>query len=342
MREAEIAMVRAKGDTAHRHFVFEPSMSDQTLERLDLENDLRLALSREELRLQYQPIVDLARGDIVGFEALVRWQHPTRGLVPPLAFIPHGRGDRPDRAARSLGARRRLPPGGRLERARVAARASPACSCRSTCPRASSPRTTWSTTSAEPCAVTGLDAEALELEITESVLMDQSEAGIRALREIRGLGVRLVLDDFGTGYSSLSYLKHLPLDTIKIDRIVRRRYRGVGRPLDRRGGHRAGPRPGHRRGGGGHRDRGAGRPPARARLRPRPGLPVQPARASPNGRSPCSADRPRAARSLRSKTVARAAVAPGRLSPAARCPRQFRPPNRRSMNRNRFTKSRYR
>ena len=88
MREAEIAMVRAKGDPSHRHFVFEPSMSDQTRERVDLENDLRRALTRDELLLQYQPLVDLRQGDVVGFEALVRWQHPTRGLVPPLAFIP--------------------------------------------------------------------------------------------------------------------------------------------------------------------------------------------------------------------------------------------------------------
>ena len=217
MREAEIAMVRAKSDTGHRHYVFEPSMSDQTIERLDLENDLRLALSREELRLHYQPIVDLASGDIAGFEALVRWQHPTRGLVPPLAFIP---------MAEESGL---IVPLGRwvLDAA-----------CRQAA--------TWNASEARmgqrrmfvsvnlsarqftqddliddvkrALALTGLDAEALEIEITESVLMDQSEAGIRALSEIRGLGVRLVLDDFGTGYSSLSYLKHLPLDTIKIDR----------------------------------------------------------------------------------------------------------------------------
>ena len=88
LREAEIAMVRAKGDASIRHATFEPSMSDQTIERVDLENDLRLALERGELRVHYQPIVDLRDDGVVGFEALVRWQHPTRGLVPPLAFIP--------------------------------------------------------------------------------------------------------------------------------------------------------------------------------------------------------------------------------------------------------------
>src|SRR5258707_9543 len=88
LREAEIAMVRAKSDPSKRHALFEPSMSDQTLERIDLENDLRQAIERGELRLHYQPLVDLATERIVGFEALVRWQHPVRGLVPPIAFIP--------------------------------------------------------------------------------------------------------------------------------------------------------------------------------------------------------------------------------------------------------------
>ncbi len=217
LREAEIAMVRAKSDAGQRHFLFEPSMSDQTLERLDLENDLRRALDRDELRVHYQPIVSLADGTVVGFEALVRWQHPTRGLVPPLAFIP---------MAEETGL---IVPLGRwvLEAA---------------CRQAAIWNATRSSKGAPPLFVsvnlsareftqtdlvddvretldrTALEPDALELEITESVLMDQSEAGIRALRDLRGLGVRLVLDDFGTGYSSLSYLKHLPLDTIKIDR----------------------------------------------------------------------------------------------------------------------------
>ena len=109
-------MVRAKSDPAGRFALFDPSMSAQTLERLDLESDLRRALERDELRAHYQPIVDLRTDRIVGFEALVRWQHPERGLVPPLSFIGRGRGDRPHRAARPLGARDRVPPGGRVAR----------------------------------------------------------------------------------------------------------------------------------------------------------------------------------------------------------------------------------
>jgi diguanylate cyclase (GGDEF)-like protein len=216
LREAEIAMVRAKGDTGRRHFLFEPSMSDQTLDRLDLENDLRRALDRDELRLHYQPIVSLDAGQVVGFEALVRWQHPKRGLVPPLAFIP---------LAEETGL---IVPLGRWVLEEACTQAERWNRDR---PDAAPPLFVSVNLSARQftkgdlvedvgmtLSRTGLEADALELEITESVLMDQSEAGIRALRDLRGLGVRLVLDDFGTGYSSLSYLKHLPLDTIKIDR----------------------------------------------------------------------------------------------------------------------------
>ena len=215
LREAEIAMVRAKGDPSRRYALFEPSMSDQTMDRIDMENDLRRALERGELRVHYQPLVDLASDRIVGFEALVRWQHPVRGLVPPLAFIP---------LAEETGL---IVPLGRwvLETA-----------CRQAvrwhASRPGGPRRLMSVNLSarqfvQPdlvdqvdsiLAETGMDPSLLELEITESVVMDQSEVGVRTLSRLRDMGVRLVLDDFGTGYSSLSYLRHLPLDTIKIDR----------------------------------------------------------------------------------------------------------------------------
>jgi diguanylate cyclase (GGDEF)-like protein len=217
LREAEIAMVRAKADATQRHALFEPSMSAQTLERVELESDLRHALERGELRVHYQPIVTLGSTEIVGFEALVRWQHPTRGLVPPLAFIP---------LAEETGL---IVPVGKwvLE---TACRQAAKWHRTRTDPEATPLFVSVNLSAREfmqadlledvaaTLAETGLEAGALELEITESVLMDQSEAGIRTLRRLRALGVRLVLDDFGTGYSSLSYLKHLPLDTIKIDR----------------------------------------------------------------------------------------------------------------------------
>jgi diguanylate cyclase (GGDEF)-like protein len=213
-REAEVALVRAKASPGPRYVLFEPEMSAATLERVELENDLRRALARNELRLHYQPIVDLATERIVGLEALVRWDHPSRGLIPPLAFIP---------AAEETGL---IVPIGRwvLETACRQARtwldAFPG-----------SPLVMSVNLSAhqvgQPTIVddiratldaTRLPADRLELEITESVLLDEGESSAIALRAIRDLGVRLVLDDFGTGYSSLSYLRRLPLDTIKIDR----------------------------------------------------------------------------------------------------------------------------
>ena len=215
LRDAEIALYRAKAQATVRHVVFDPSMSSVMVERLDIENDLRQAIERDELRLHYQPLIDLATDRIAGLEALVRWQHPVRGLIAPLSFIP---------LAEETGLI--LPIGDWvLETACRQARAW----------QIAFPSETPLTISvnlsarqfAQPdlvakvaaiLAATGLRAESLELEITESVVMDESEAGIQALRALRALGCRLALDDFGTGYSSLSYLKSLPLDTIKIDR----------------------------------------------------------------------------------------------------------------------------
>jgi diguanylate cyclase (GGDEF)-like protein len=215
LREAEIAMVQSKSDPTKRHALFEPSMSHQTIERIDLESDLRRGIERGELRLHYQPLIDMRTDRIVGFEALVRWQHPVRGLIPPLSFVP---------LAEETGL---IMPLGRwvLEHACRQARAWR--DARPDAPPVFMSVNLSARQFAQPelvdqvreiLADTGLDPATLEIEITESALMDQTEAGIRTLRQLRDIGVRLVLDDFGTGYSSLSYLKHLPLDTIKIDR----------------------------------------------------------------------------------------------------------------------------
>jgi EAL domain-containing protein (putative c-di-GMP-specific phosphodiesterase class I) len=191
-------------------------MSVGTVERLDLEQDLRRALERDELRLEYQPLVDLATDEVIGLEALVRWQHPVRGLVPPAAFIP---------LAEETGL---ILPLGRwvLETACRQARewqvAFPrerplAVSVNLSARQFAQPDLADGV--ARILAETGLEAQCLELEITESVVMEQSDTALAALAGLRNLGVRLVLDDFGTGYSSLAYLKTLPLDTIKIDRL---------------------------------------------------------------------------------------------------------------------------
>ena len=215
LRDVEVALHRAQSPGSARHAVYEPSMVAATPERLDLETDLRRAVERNELRLHYQPLIDLRTDRIVGFEALVRWQHPTRGLVAPLSFIP---------LAEETGL---ILPIGRwvLESACREARAwqgdSPDGAPIMMSVNLSARQFAQSDLADQVATIlteTGLEPTCLELEITESVLMDESDAGIRSLRALRALGVRLVLDDFGTGYSSLSYLKHLPLDTIKIDR----------------------------------------------------------------------------------------------------------------------------
>jgi diguanylate cyclase (GGDEF)-like protein len=213
-REAEVALVRAKATPDARFILFQPEMGAATIERVELENDLRTALERDELRLHYQPLVDLATDRIVGVEALVRWQHPTRGLVPPLAFIP---------LAEDTGLIVQI---GRwvLETACRQARTwlderpdSPLVMSVNLSPRQFAQPTLVAEIS-DILELTGLPADRLELEITESILLDEGDMSAAALRALRELGVGLVLDDFGTGYSSLSYLRRLPLDTIKIDR----------------------------------------------------------------------------------------------------------------------------
>ena len=213
-REAEVALVRAKATPGSRYVLFEPEMSAATLDRVELENDLRRALDRGQLRLHYQPIVDLATERIVAVEALVRWQHPTRGLIPPLSFIP---------LAEESGL---IVPIGRwvLETACRQARrwldelpGTPlVMSVNLSARQFAQPALVDDIR--EILAATKLPAGRLELEITESVLLEEGEDSSVTLRALRELGVRLVLDDFGTGYSSLSYLRRLPLDTLKIDR----------------------------------------------------------------------------------------------------------------------------
>jgi Amt family ammonium transporter len=215
LKEAEMALHRAKMDPVRGTVLFDPEMRAQTLERATLEHDLRRAIERSELRLHYQPLVDLATGRVDGLEALLRWQHPARGLVPPLSFIP---------LAEETGL---ILPIGRwvLETAcaqvREWQRRVPSAASLVVSVNISARQFAQADLVADIAAIldhSGLTPASLELEITESVVMDQSETSVERLRGLRALGVKLVLDDFGTGYSSLSYLRRLPLDTIKIDR----------------------------------------------------------------------------------------------------------------------------
>jgi diguanylate cyclase (GGDEF)-like protein/PAS domain S-box-containing protein len=213
LRNADVAMYRAKGSGKGRFAVYEASMHAAAVQRLELRAEIERAVSEGELAVLYQPIIDLGRDAITGAEALVRWQHPTRGLMSPADFIP---------LAEETGL---IVPLGRwvLEQACREARhlvdrtggAVPAIIGVNVSGRQLQDDG-FTATVASVLESTGLEPERLMLEITESVLMDDSPTtGIR-LAELKKLGVRIAIDDFGTGYSSLSYLSRFPVDVLKI------------------------------------------------------------------------------------------------------------------------------
>ncbi|HTQ80832.1 MAG TPA: EAL domain-containing protein [Thermoanaerobaculia bacterium] len=213
LKKADVAMYRAKALGGNGYQLYAPNMDTHALERLSLENDLRKALANDEFVLHYQPILDARTGDISGAEALLRWNHPTRGLMSPGEFLwlaeVTGLSDLVDlwvlrtactqvrswqvnfglpslRVAVNLSARPFQHPDliARIERVLLE---------------------------------TGLAASALELEITETLAMEDAEASLAVLSGLKALGVRISIDDFGTGYSSLSYLTNFPINTLKVD-----------------------------------------------------------------------------------------------------------------------------
>ena len=214
LRDADIAMYRAKGNGRAAHETFHPGMHTTALALLQLENDLRRALERAEIVLHYQPIVNLADSHIVGFEALMRWNHPQRGLIYPAEFIP---------LAEETGLIVTIGRWAMFE----------ACTRMSQWQRSfqrhdlavsvnlSGRQLAHSGFVADVERVLseiGLEPQTLCLEITETVLMENSDRAAESIGRLRELGVKVHIDDFGTGYSSLSYLHRFAIDTLKIDR----------------------------------------------------------------------------------------------------------------------------
>jgi diguanylate cyclase (GGDEF)-like protein/PAS domain S-box-containing protein len=214
LRDADIAMYRAKDSGKSCYAIFDQKMYERTLSLLQLENDLRAALERREFILNYQPIVVIADGALTGFEVLVRWLHPQRGLISPLEFIP---------VAEDTGA---IVPLGELI-LEEACRQFHAWQQQYSLLRNSKVSVNLASQQIQQanflqtldCILTktGLSGDSLKLEITEGTLLDHSDRTLTMLQNIQKRGIELSIDDFGTGYSSLSYLHRFPIDTIKID-----------------------------------------------------------------------------------------------------------------------------
>jgi len=213
LKAADVAMYRAKDTGRDNYLFYSAAMNVHTAERLELEFDLRHALERQEFLLHYQPKVEMATGLITGIEALLRWNHPRRGLISPMDFIP---------LAEETGlivaigewvlatacARTKKWQDQGISRLSVAVN----LSARQFADPMLLPKLT------RIIRASGLDPSSLELEITESLVMSHGESCVAVLQKLKSLGVRIAIDDFGMGYSSLAYLKRFPIDTIKIDR----------------------------------------------------------------------------------------------------------------------------
>ncbi len=209
LRNADLALYRAKGDGRGTFRFFEPAMDLQMQTRRVMEQDLRKALPAGEFELHYQPVVNLASNNITGFEALIRWNHPTQGMIAPVTFIP---------LAEEIGF---IVPIGEWvirEACATAARWPDDLHVAVNISAVQFRNPGLMQVIVGALAASGLHPTRLEIEITETVLLKNKETTLAVLHQLRALGIRIAMDDFGTGYSSLTYLQCFPFDKIKIDR----------------------------------------------------------------------------------------------------------------------------
>ena len=213
LKYADIAMYRAKEQGRNNFQFYSPQMNLHTFERLALETSLRRAVERQEFLLHYQPKVDVRSGQITGVEALVRWRHPDLGMVPPAQFIP---------LAEETGL---IEPIGEWVLRTACGEAQawvgqglPGIGVAVNLSARQFEREDWAAVIIDVLRETGLDPGLLELEITESAVMQNADRAARLLQQLKQMGVRIAIDDFGAGYSSLSHLKRFPIDSVKIDR----------------------------------------------------------------------------------------------------------------------------
>ena len=213
LKAADLAVHRAKATGRNNYLFYLPAMNVHTLEKLELESDLAHALERGEFLLHYQPKVDTLTGSITGTEALLRWKHPRRGLIPPMDFIslaeetgliiPIG-----EWVLATACARNKAWQDQGLPKLSIAVN----LSARQFEDPLLLPKLT------QIIHASGLDPSSLELEVTESIVMAQGNSAVEVLGKLKSIGVQIAIDDFGTGYSSLAYLKRFPIDTLKVDR----------------------------------------------------------------------------------------------------------------------------
>ncbi len=210
---ADMALFKAKGSGQNTYFYFAPQMNLEMEERLSLERDMRKALNNHEFFLNYQPQIEIDSGRVIGWEALVRWQHPDRGLIPPNMFISVAEDTGLITPLYEFVLREALTQQKKWEECGY-----PGMTMAVNLSSAQFEDKNLVKTIKKTLSVTKVRPDALELELTESLLMRDAQEANKILREISALGVRIAIDDFGTGYSSLSYLRRFPIDKLKVDR----------------------------------------------------------------------------------------------------------------------------